>query len=162
MCRVLGVVYLVAGVAHLIFPDPFVRIVPPFVPWPDAVVAVTGMAEVLGAIALQVPWLRKVAGSALALYTLCVWPANFWHAIQGIEIGFLSTSWWYHGPRLALQPVLIWLALYAGGILPRQRPDRSLQPFQRQREHPPAHQLADQAGRVGVAPAHLRHRVQPD
>ena len=28
----------------------------------------------------------------------------------------LPDSWWYHAPRLALQPVLVWWALFAGGV----------------------------------------------
>jgi uncharacterized membrane protein len=158
----LSALYGAAGLAHLIQPQPFVRIVPGFVPWPEAVVFLTGLAELAGAVVLHMLRFQRLAGLMLALYALAVWPANVNHALDGIEIGFLPTSWWYHGPRLALQPVLIWLALLAGGWLPRQRDDRALEPFQRERVHPPVHQLADQAGGVGVAPAHLRDRVQPD
>lgn len=158
----LSLLYGAAGFAHLTFPEPFILITPAFVPWPEAVVAITGVFELLAAVALHVPRLRRSAGLLLAVYALAVWPANLKHAFDGIQIGFLPASWWYHGPRLALQPVLVWLALVAGGWLPRQRLDGALQPFQRQRIHPPAHQLADQTGGMGVAPAHLRHGVQPD
>lgn len=158
----LSLVYATAGLAHLAFPEPFIRIVPGFVPWPEAVVMLTGLAELAGAVALHVPRMRRPAGLMLAFYALAVWPANIKHAWEGIEIGLLPTGWWYHGPRLALQPVLIWLALFAGGWLPRQRPDRQIKPFECQRIHPPAHQLADKSGGVGVAPAHLRHGVEPD
>jgi uncharacterized membrane protein len=111
----LSLLYGAAGLAHLIFPEPFTRIMPAFVPWPEKVVLITGIVEVLGAGALHVVQLRRAAGLMLAVYALCVWPANFVHALGGIEIGFLPVSWWYHAPRLALQPVLIWLALFAGG-----------------------------------------------
>eukprot|EP01035_Chromulina_nebulosa_P008054 gene8054-10896_t len=47
----------------------------------------------------------------MALYALCVWPANFKHAIDGIQMPYIGNSWWYHGPRLAFQPVIIWWAL---------------------------------------------------
>jgi uncharacterized membrane protein len=158
----LSTLYGTAGLAHLIWPDPLVRIMPAIVPVPEMVVWLTGLAELAGACALHVPRLRRAAGLMLALYALAVWPANFKHAFDSIEIGFLPTSWWYHGPRLALQPVLIWLALLAGGWLPRQGLDRPLQPLQRERKHAPAHKFADQPGGMGVAPADLRHRVQPD
>jgi uncharacterized membrane protein len=109
--------YFTAGVLHLLSPDGFVRIVPDWVPHPYQTVLLTGLCEIAGAIALFVPRLRRTAGSALALYALCVWPANFKHAIDGIAIGGTILGWWYHGPRLALQPAIIWWALFAGGLI---------------------------------------------
>jgi hypothetical protein len=53
------------------------------------------------------------AGIALAAYAVCVWPANFKHAIDGVDLPYIASSWLYHGPRLAFQPVLVWWALYA-------------------------------------------------
>ncbi|MCY0683014.1 hypothetical protein, partial [Klebsiella pneumoniae] len=57
----------------------------------------------------------------LALYAACVWPANWHHALQGIQFSWVPDSWWYHGPRLALQPVLVVAALYAGGWIGADR-----------------------------------------
>ena len=115
--NLLGLFYLVAGIAHLRSPAGFLQITPLWVPWPEMVVALTGVAEIAGAVALvAVPKLRGAAGVGLALYALCVFPANIYHAAQDIAIGGRNLDWWYHGPRLALQPVLIWWALYAGGV----------------------------------------------
>jgi uncharacterized membrane protein len=108
--------YGVAGVAHLTRPDGFVAITPDWVPAPQLVVALTGMAEIAGAIGLMIPPLRKAAGIGLALYALCVWPANFHHALSDIGLNGVHLSWWYHGPRLALQPIIIWWALWASGV----------------------------------------------
>jgi len=108
--------YLAAGIAHLRSPDAFLPIMPAFVPAPREIILATGVAELAGAIGLLVPRLRYAAGIGLALYALCVWPANIKHALEGVVIPALPTSWWYHGPRLALQPVLIWWALYVGGV----------------------------------------------
>ncbi len=111
----LGLFYGAAGVMHLAHPAPFVAITPAFVPAPEWVVWITGWAEIAGAIGLQTGRFRKAAGLGLALYALCVWPANLVHAFSGIAVGGLPTSWWYHAPRLAAQPLLILAALYAGG-----------------------------------------------
>jgi uncharacterized membrane protein len=46
-----------------------------------------------------------------------VFPANIKHALEGINVPGLPDTWWYHGPRLVLQPVIIWLTLYAGQIV---------------------------------------------
>ncbi|PTM43256.1 putative membrane protein [Bosea sp. 124] len=106
-----------AGLLHLVRPDGFLPIVPAWVPEPRMVVIATGVAEILGALGLLVPPLRKAAGLGLALYALCVLPANIKHAAEGIVLAGLPSSWWYHAPRLALQPVLIWGTLYAGGVI---------------------------------------------
>jgi uncharacterized membrane protein len=53
----------------------------------------------------------------LAIYAAVVFPANIKHAIYNIQLPQLPTSWWYHAPRFALPPVLIWWALYGGQII---------------------------------------------
>ncbi len=114
---VLALAYLFAGIAHLRSPAGFLAITPGWVPQPAAVVAFTGVCEIAGALALAlVPRLRRAAGAALALYAVCVFPANLNHAFGDIAIGGRDLSWWYHAPRLALQPVIAWWALWAGGV----------------------------------------------
>jgi hypothetical protein len=34
-----------------------------------------------------------------------------------IDAGGLPVSWWYHGPRLMFQPVLVWWALYCSEVI---------------------------------------------
>jgi uncharacterized membrane protein len=113
----LALFYLVAGVAHLRSPGGFLAITPGWVPYPEGVVALTGIAEILGAIGLMVPRLRYAAAIGLAAYAVCVYPANINHAVNDIAIGGTSLSWWYHGPRLLLQPLFVWLALWAGHVI---------------------------------------------
>lgn len=108
--------YFIAGLAHLRSPGGFVAITPSWVPFPYEMVVFTGIAEIAGAIGLMLPRFRYAAGIGLALYALCVWPANFNHAVGDIAIGGRNLSWWYHGPRLAFQPVFIWLALWVGNV----------------------------------------------
>lgn len=110
--------YGLAGVLHLISPRPFVSIVPPWVPAPEIVVALTGIAEIAGALGLaqrKSPRLRAAAGWGLALYALCVWPANVQHMLIDLARASGGLPLAYHIPRLAAQPLLIWLALWAGG-----------------------------------------------
>ena len=93
----LALFYFAAGVLHLKSPAGFLSITPGWVPFPEAVVAFTGVAEIAGAIGLLIPRVRKAAGIGLAIYALCVWPANFNHAINDISIGDSDLSWRYHG-----------------------------------------------------------------
>lgn len=113
--------YAFAGYKHLTAPAGFVAITPHWVPDPALVVMLTGWCEVAGAVGLMVPphllrWPRPAAGVGLALYALCVWPANFNHALNDIPVGGVHLGWWYHGPRLIAQPLLIWAALWAGNV----------------------------------------------
>lgn len=113
----LAAIYLAAGVLHIMAPHPFLTIMPRWVPWPEQVVLFTGLCEVAGAVALTIPRLRYAAGVMLALYALCVWPANMQHAINDLSLAPPHLGWAYHGPRLVLQPVIIWWALFAGGVI---------------------------------------------
>ena len=113
----LAAAYLLAGVLHLHSPEPFLSITPDWVPNPRAVIAATGMCEIAGAIGLLVPRLRRLAGMMLALYAVCVFPANIKHAIDYITLGRGGLTLWYHVPRLLLQPVIVWWALFAGGVI---------------------------------------------
>ena len=62
---VLAAAYLAAGIAHLRSPAPFLSITPDWVPWPELVIAATGVAEILGATALvAIPRLRRAAAIA--------------------------------------------------------------------------------------------------
>lgn len=112
---ILGLFYGFAGYMHLAKPEPFLSIMPGNIPFPEQVVFWTGIAELLGAIALAQPFhmrLRQAGGIGLALYALCVWPANINHFIIDMarEDGGLGLT--YHVPRIIAQPVIIWLALW--------------------------------------------------
>ena len=117
--------YGVAGVAHLTFATrAMVGIVPGWVPHPHAVVIATGLAELAGAAGLATSfdggrW-RRAAGWGLAAYAVCVFPANIKHAIHDLG-DHVGLGWWYHGPRLLAQPLIVWWALWASGATRRER-----------------------------------------
>lgn len=116
---VLALLYAAAGVLHLALPAPFLGIVPPWVPFPTLVVALTGLAEIAGAAGLLQPLspaLRRAAGWGLAAYALCVWPANVQHMLIDMAKPGHGLGLGYHIPRLALQPVLIWWPLWAASV----------------------------------------------
>ncbi|MEO0500304.1 MAG: hypothetical protein AAF205_07080 [Pseudomonadota bacterium] len=114
---VLALVYMAAGLAHLLNPAPFLAITPAWVPQPELVILATGVAELLGAAGLLTRRFRHAAGIGLALYALCVYPANLNHALNGIAVGGETLGWGYHAPRLLFQPLFIWWALWAGGVI---------------------------------------------
>lgn len=114
---VLAAFFVAAGIAHIAVPDVLLAITPAWVPFAPPVIFVTGLCEFAGSAALVTRPLRAWAGVALALYGLCVWPANIKQALDGIVVAHIPDTWWYHGPRLALQPVIIWAALFSAGVI---------------------------------------------
>ena len=115
----LALSYAFAGVMHLIRPEPFASIMPDWVPAPDFVIAATGVAELLGAAALVQPWsarLRKAGAIGLALYAVCVFPANINHFAMDMARADAGLGLAYHLPRMVAQPLLVWLALWVGGV----------------------------------------------
>lgn len=109
---VIGLFYLAAGIIHLAHPGPFLAILPPWVPAGEAVVMLTGVAEIAGALGLWWPRVQRAAAMGLALYALAVWPANFHH--MALDDGANAA---YHLIRLPLQIPLIWWTLWAGGVI---------------------------------------------
>ena len=125
---IMAAFFAAAGIAHLAAPAPFLEITPAWVPFASQVIFLTGLFELAAATALLTRPLRRRAGIALAVYALCVWPANLKHALDGIDIPPIPNTWWYHGPRLALQPVIIWWALYSAGVIDWPKRHRRARP----------------------------------
>ena len=97
------------GIAHLIVPSPFVRVMPAYLPYPEALVFVSGVAEIAGGVGLLVPRLRKAAGWGLVLLLAAVFPANVDMALHP-QFGIPPWLLWL---RLPLQiPLIVW-ALWA-------------------------------------------------
>ena len=113
----LAAVYVFIGVVHLVAADAMLPLMPDWVPQPRLVILATGLCELAGAVGLLTHRFRRAAAIGLALYAVCVYPANLKHAFDHIHIAGLPDSWWYHGPRLAFQPVFVWAALWAGGLI---------------------------------------------
>jgi uncharacterized membrane protein len=110
--------FVIGGQAHFTSTEFFVSIVPPYVPWPRLIVYVTGVLELIGAVAIWVPAWRSWAGISLFALTVCVTPANIhmWlnpQLFPDINPSFLA---W----RLVAQVVL--LAIIWWSTRPETRP----------------------------------------
>lgn len=113
----LAIIYVGFGFVHLWLAPILEPLVPAWVPDPLAMIKFTGICEIVGGLALLVQPVRPVAGALLAIYAVCVYPANLHHALDNVVVRGMPTSWWYHGPRLAFQPVFVWWALFAGEVI---------------------------------------------
>lgn len=67
-------------------PD-LVRMVPPFFPMPGALVTLTGILELAGALGLLVPPLIAPAALALSGLLIAMFPANIYAAVNNLTIG---------------------------------------------------------------------------
>ncbi|MBH5321891.1 DoxX family protein [Aurantiacibacter sediminis] len=116
----LAVFYAYAGYRHIVDPQPFLLITPFWVPQREAVILWTGVAEIAGALALLQPFLTRLriaGGFGLALYALCVWPANINHMFMDMARPDGGWGFAYHIPRMIAQPLIIWLALWVSGAI---------------------------------------------
>lgn len=117
---VLATFYLAAGLIHIASPAPFLSIMPGWVSYPESVVLGTGIAEILGAAGLLQwfsPRLRRAAAIGLALYAICVFPANIQHFILDMAKADGGMGLGYHVPRMFAQPLIVWLALWVGNVI---------------------------------------------
>ena len=86
-----------------------VRMTPPWVPWPEAMVFFTGVCEILGAVGILVPEVRRVAGIALILLFVALLPANVYATRAGLTLrGKPVTPLWLRVPMQLLFIGLTW------------------------------------------------------
>jgi len=104
----LAAIFVFTAVAHFnrMRPD-LIRMVPPRLPNPAALVTLTGVAELVGAIGLLLPAVSRWAALGLALLLVLLFPANVHAARSGATLGGRPAT------RLALRlPMqLIWIGL---------------------------------------------------
>jgi uncharacterized membrane protein len=96
--------FFVGGLAHFVFLDAEIRIVPPYIPWPRAAVLISGAFELLGAVGLLRKSTRPAAGIGLFILTICVTPVHI-HMLQHPDL--FSVPYWALVARLPLQFALL-------------------------------------------------------
>lgn len=102
----IAVGFVAAGVLHFVRPGLYVRIIPPFLPYPLALVYISGIAEIVGGIGVLAPSLRPWAGITLVALLIAVFPANLYMALSPVRAGMgIAPVWLWL--RLPIQVVLI-------------------------------------------------------
>jgi uncharacterized membrane protein len=97
--------FFLGGIAHFVFTEAEMRIVPPYIPSPRGAVLVSGVFELLGAVGLLWPPTRRAAAWGLFALTLAVTPAHIYMLQQpGL---FPSVPYWALVLRLPLQVALL-------------------------------------------------------
>jgi uncharacterized membrane protein len=104
--------FVTAGSLHFIRPEPYVRIMPPYLPWHRQLVALSGFFEILGGLGLLIPLLRRAAAWSLVALLVAVFPANVYMATNSPDAGAASIAPMLLWGRLPLQFVLMWWVLW--------------------------------------------------
>jgi uncharacterized membrane protein len=104
--------FVIAGSLHFIKPEPYARIIPPYLPWHGQLVAISGFFEILGGLGLLIPQLRRAAAWGLVALLVAVFPANIYMATNPAETGAAWIAPILRWIRLPLQFLLIWWVLW--------------------------------------------------
>ena len=120
----LAVLMVAAGANHFRDPAFYLAIMPPSLPWPAALVAISGACEIAGGLGILLPPTRRLAGWGLIALLVAVFPANLHMAIDGTQPPGVHLPAWALWGRLPLQALFIaWAWLVAC-----RRPRETTQP----------------------------------
>lgn len=85
--KVLAGMFAASGTVHLVKPDVYEPIMPPWVPQRREVILGSGVAEILLAAGLLSPRTRRLAGWASIALLLGVYPANIQMTLDAARVG---------------------------------------------------------------------------
>lgn len=100
--------FTVTGTLHFVRPAFFLAIVPPWLPSHGLLVALSGVAELLGAAGLLSRTTRRVAGWWLLALLIAVFPANIQMLMNAQAEGATSARQLALWLRLPIQPLLMY------------------------------------------------------
>jgi uncharacterized membrane protein len=109
----LAVLFILSGSLHFIVPRLYLKIVPPILPAPLAIVYISGVAEILGGLGLFMRPTRHAAAWGLVALLIAVWPANIYMATSHLTMPGVMGQSWAQWLRIPLQiPLIYWAWLY--------------------------------------------------
>jgi uncharacterized membrane protein len=105
---VMGAFYIAAGLNHFRAPEFYLPIMPPYLPWHEQLIFVSGIAEVMIGVGLWIARTRVLAAWGAIALLIAVFPANIHMALADVPIGDPPHSaGLFRWVRLPLQFVLI-------------------------------------------------------
>lgn len=109
--RVMGVLLAFAGVMHFVRPDFYEPMMPPYLPWPLALIYISGIAEVVCGVGLLIPQTRPYAAWATIALLIAIFPANIHIAVNDVPVfGAAEGGGIWNWVRLPIQGLLVWWA----------------------------------------------------
>ncbi len=107
-----ALVFIVAGLGHLLFSEALARFIPPYIPAPVALVLISGGLEIAGGVGLSQPRSRRWAAWGLSALLVSFLPANLFMATHPADAGLPSIPTAVFWGRIALLPVMVWSLLW--------------------------------------------------
>jgi uncharacterized membrane protein len=105
MKYLLAVFFIGAGINHFVHPDFYLRIMPPYLPWPAFLQYLAGFFEIALGVLLLFPQYTRRAAWGLVGLLIAVYPANIHMAINHQLYPEVSLT--FHWIRLPLQFIFI-------------------------------------------------------
>lgn len=100
--------YIAAGINHFVHPAFYLQIMPPYTPWHQALVIISGICEISFALLLLPVPTRKWGAWCVILLLVAIFPANIQMTINYARED--NPGLWLSILRLPLQFLLIWWA----------------------------------------------------
>lgn len=104
----LSMFFAFTAVGHFIRTEQMAAMLPPSTPYRVELIYITGVFELLGAIAIWIPSLTKITGICLILMMVMVLPANIYSALNRIDFGGHAAGPIYLLLRIPFQLFVIW------------------------------------------------------
>lgn len=122
---ILGVFLIGAGIGHFTNAEAFLAQVPTWMPEPEAVVAISGVIELLlGAALIAAPQrFRAAVGWIVAAFFVAIFPGNISQLVTGTDAFGLDSDA-ARFVRLLFQPVLVVWALWGTSAWKQWRAER--------------------------------------
>tara|TARA_B100000029_G_scaffold435953_1_gene450303 strand:- start:1489 stop:1944 length:456 start_codon:yes stop_codon:yes gene_type:complete len=114
-----GLSFAWVGITHFTNPDPFVLIMPPFLPWHLALVYISGFFEIAGGLGLLYKPTRRMAGWGLLALLVAVYPANIHMLVNEVYLEGMPKEKWLLWARMPFQFVFALGVLWSANIWPR-------------------------------------------
>ncbi len=107
----LALFFISAGINHFVHPEFYLRIMPPYLPWPSALHLLAGAIEAVLGVLLVFQRYQRLAAWGMILLLIAVYPANIHMAVNHhlypdlpmafhwirlpLQFVFIAWAWWY-------------------------------------------------------------------
>lgn len=100
--------YILAGINHFVNPKFYLKIIPPYIPWHNAMNYLSGVAEIIFGLLLFYPPYSTFAAWGIIALLIAIFPANIYHLASAKVSGKIPV--WILWLRTPFQGIFIWWA----------------------------------------------------
>ncbi|MFN8004039.1 MAG: DoxX family protein [Acidobacteriota bacterium] len=91
--------FVAAGINHFWHPDFYLKMMPPYLPWPAALHLLAGLCEIVLGVLLLIPRWQQLAAWGMIALLIAVYPANIYMALNPhLFSGMNPTALWIRLP----------------------------------------------------------------